>query len=584
MPVDSVLRGDSARILSIASEASLVFYLQDGSTVAVRDMRSNSPLVNDRISIKLTEELAVNGFFIAYVKPTVVWVPSTKINARYGLHLLSTPADEYEILGTHFDLNLLRSREASMFFLLGGIFLLGCYFGMLFFSNPEEHIFGIYAAYLFFHTIYWAERITTISIPFFSRGVDQIVVNTVSQICFHVAFTLLAHELLNFRKYYPTIGRVWRMFAAAQLGFAVLFTVSIYAGFDAVALLNAFALERSFIGIVALLTIFYFVVRPHNIYCYFLGFASFSFVGSALVSLFLGNINFFAVGLGIEILTFAFAIGHKIRKADESRIENEKSAFMLEREVIRTKDAALRAQMNPHFVSNVINALRALILEGENKQAYSYLSRFAHVVRTMLGSADKQLIPLSEELRLLKDYVALEELRFGRKVEFVFKVSDEIDVEGVLIPPMLLQPLVENAMHHGLFPLTEREPRIVLDVSTEESSDALNITVSDNGIGRSRAAETQLKRKRQRPSMAMNIIRERIKLLQEGSSVESRKSAKDALIVEDLLDDNETGIGTRITLKIPRTILKDQLRTLLDSKKNTSRFSFLLREESKQHF
>ncbi len=579
IPVDSILQGDSSRILGVISEVTLEIFQRDGSTVKVRDLLTTSELVNDRFSIKIHSSDAVDGFIFALVHPRKGWHPSAQPSNSVGLWLDSTPISEYDILASNFNLKTRQKGEASMLFLLGGIFILGCYFGMLYFSNRKEYIFGIYASYLFFHSIYWAERIATLSIPFFTRNVDQVVVNAVSQICFHIAFTLLAHELLNFRKYYPTLGRIWRLFAVGQLCFAAMFTILMYSGFDPVTLTNVFTTERAFIGFIAIITTFYFVIKPHNIYCYFMGFASFSFVGSALSAMFLNRLDFFEIGLTIEILTFAFAIGHKIRKSDEARIESEKSAFMLEREVIRTKDAALRAQMNPHFVSNVINALRALILDGENQQAYSYLSRFAHVVRTMLGSADKQLIPLSEELRLLKDYVALEELRFRRSVKFLINIEVGIDSEGLFIPPMLLQPLVENAMHHGLFPLTEREPKIVLSITAPPYSNNLRIIVQDNGIGRTKAAETQVKRKRQRPSMAMDIIRERIKLHHINPSYTTLSDDQEILIIEDLVDEKNLGIGTKITLEIPRTIIKDRMRSSIEQRRRLDQISFLQREE-----
>jgi len=578
IPLDSVLQGDSQRILSVVSQATILLYQEDQSVIPIRDFRKNVTDVNDRFSIKVSLKNSVNGYFIGLVKPRTPWLPSVSLRTQNGLLMLSTPPSEYHTVQSHFDQKNISFLEPIMFLILGGTLMLGCYFGLLYFNNREDHIFGIYAAYLFFNSIYWAERIPSLGIGFFERNIDQTVINTVSQIGFHLAFALLAHELLNFRKFYPKLGKIWRTFAVLQVIYALLFSIGVYAGLDTVILLNSFAIERCFIALVALFTTAYFVFKPHNIYCYFFGFASFSFIVSALSALFLQDIRLFLLGLTLQILTFAFAIGHKIRKSDEARIESEKSAFMLEREVIRTKDAALRAQMNPHFVSNVINALRALILDGENKQAYNYLSRFAHVVRTMLSSADKRLITLREELRLLKDYVALEELRFGRKVIFNIFLEDDINTESHLLPPMLLQPLVENAMHHGLFPLTEREPEIKLNIRVFDASTKLKICIEDNGIGRVTAAQNQLKRQRQRPSMGINIIRARIKLLQAESNVAAKDSVEKVLVVEDLLDENDQGIGTRITLTLPKSVLKEDLKLKTSEGKQDPALNVLIEE------
>lgn len=160
--------------------------------------------------------------------------------------------------------------------------------------------------------------------------------------------------------------------------------------------------------------------------------------------------------------------------------EQEKQKLLFQRQVIDLETKALRAQMNPHFIFNCLNSIKALIQETRNSEAVTYLNVFSKLVRSKIGNVHHD-ISLADELQTCKLYVQLESIRFGEKVQCHFLLNDNIDPHAVNIPPLLLQPLIENAIWHGILP-SEREGEILVRIS--EVDDYIECVVEDNGIGR----------------------------------------------------------------------------------------------------
>ena len=147
---------------------------------------------------------------------------------------------------------------------------------------------------------------------------------------------------------------------------------------------------------------------------------------------------------------------------------------------------SLRAQLNPHFIFNALNSIQHFINSNEKKIANSFLSKFATLIRSTLENSSKELISIKEELDFLKLYTDLESLRLDGKVAFNFIVEPSIDASKVKIPPMLLQPLIENSIIHGLVGL---QPNGKIDITFFKRDNAIICKVCDNGIGRTRAGE-----------------------------------------------------------------------------------------------
>jgi len=196
--------------------------------------------------------------------------------------------------------------------------------------------------------------------------------------------------------------------------------------------------------------------------------------------------------------------------------------------------AALRAQMNPHFLFNSLNSVQNLVQQNKNQEAHLYLSDFAGLIRKVLRNSDKEEVSLAEELETLEQYLNLEKLRFD--FNYTIEVDDRIDRNLFMLPAMILQPVAENALTHGLKHKTEDKKRAI---RISEIENAIRITIEDNGIGVK--ASEQLKTNSNGVGLRMN--EERIQMMKEkyGGNYSFR-----------LTDLTEQGLeGTRVEIVIP---------------------------------
>lgn len=229
------------------------------------------------------------------------------------------------------------------------------------------------------------------------------------------------------------------------------------------------------------------------------------------------------------------------------RFEAERNRARQEELQRRLRDAehtALRAQMNPHFISNALNAIQSFIIEGENEEAQRYLSLFARLVRRSLEQTRSRFIPLEEELTTLQLYLDIEKMRFERGFEYTIRVEPPLNPALVSVPPMLLQPFAENAIMHGILPLDS--PGLLLITITLLPDNVLRYTVEDNGIGLTAAAVySQRRYNKESRSLGVTLIRERLTLLEEtlGHST--------SLTITERNTTNGRSGGTIVELQLP---------------------------------
>lgn len=183
--------------------------------------------------------------------------------------------------------------------------------------------------------------------------------------------------------------------------------------------------------------------------------------------------------------------------------------FELEKEVLVSKLKALRSQMNPHFIFNLLNSIQHLVLKGDIENAYNFINQFAGLVRNVLDYSDKEKIWLSEELQLLQVYLKLEKLRFNDNLEY--EIIEKNTDKDVLIPPMLIQPFIENALVHGLLH-KENSRQLKVTIAVE---DVLVCTIEDNGIGRKKAKEIRQRQRGNHKSFSTAAIEKRFAILSD---------------------------------------------------------------------
>lgn len=211
------------------------------------------------------------------------------------------------------------------------------------------------------------------------------------------------------------------------------------------------------------------------------------------------------------------------------------------RQILLAEQKALRAQMNPHFMFNSLNAIQLYITRNQEREANRYLTSFSKLMRLVLDSSAKRLVSLEEELETINLYLELEELRFGGDISTHIEVHENVDQESTYIPPMLLQPLLENAIWHGLMP-KEEQGQVVLKIYHED--EFLMCEIVDDGVGRARALEIKGRRHGQKKSVGLDNINERLALAY------SDYGKGRLLHVEDLHSAG-SATGTRVVLKIP---------------------------------
>jgi len=234
---------------------------------------------------------------------------------------------------------------------------------------------------------------------------------------------------------------------------------------------------------------------------------------------------------------YRYRIG-QIRRKEQLRSQYEKKLANVEM-------SALLAQMNPHFLFNSLNSIDSYIIRNESKKASEYLNNFARLMRLILQNSRSNYISLKDELESLDLYMQMESLRFANRFAYEIKVAPDIDISSILIPPMLIQPYVENAIWHGLMhKKDEQDGKVEIIISRKEES--LYCVILDNGIGREKATALKAQKPGNRKrSMGMQITKDRIDMINKLYNTNT------SMQIIDLHDEHGNATGTRIELIIP---------------------------------
>lgn len=251
--------------------------------------------------------------------------------------------------------------------------------------------------------------------------------------------------------------------------------------------------------------------------------------------------NFFKAKHLNALTTIASICSAKISNgiATEALMHATEKVEELNREIKEITFLNLRLQMNPHFLFNSLTSIQHLIISKQTNKAYKYLTIFSKFLRSILQFAEETLINLDDEVKLLNMYIALESLGFDESYNYSISVNDEIEQEDFLIPPLLIQPFIENAIWHGL---KNKEGNKILRISFDLlNDDSVCCTITDNGVGRKKAEEEKKNNlsENKHQSKAVSVTQKRLQLLQE-------KTSKPAY-----LEYIEAGEGTTVKIYFP---------------------------------
>lgn len=221
---------------------------------------------------------------------------------------------------------------------------------------------------------------------------------------------------------------------------------------------------------------------------------------------------------------------------NKRNLKKQKEQFELVNRITELELKVVKAQINPHFISNCLAAIQELIYADVDK-AVQYIARFSYFLRQVLNYSDKNYIRLSEELEIVKLNVELEQLRFKDQFEFSLDIDEEVD-QDQLIPALITQPFIENAIWHGLLPLSkQRNAR--LKVSVIQKAEATCIEIEDNGIGRKSSGTHGSNAK------GTKLVQDKIEALNRLS-----KEFRNSIEIIDLKDENGLALGTKIVILI----------------------------------
>lgn len=198
----------------------------------------------------------------------------------------------------------------------------------------------------------------------------------------------------------------------------------------------------------------------------------------------------------------------------------------------------LRSQLNPHFISNALVAVQSFMLKNDNKSASLYLTKFSKLMREILENSRREFISVDEEISMLKDYIDIHQLRLG-SFDYSIELDDAIDPELDTIPPMFVQPFVENAVEHGISGISNGGK---IELKFKKEGDFIKIAVNDNGKG------LELRSKTDHRSLSTKIIQERMELFNRSLK------KKIQLVVENIKNENGEVRGTKVELKVPFSI------------------------------
>jgi len=221
------------------------------------------------------------------------------------------------------------------------------------------------------------------------------------------------------------------------------------------------------------------------------------------------------------------------------RINQIKRNSLLKQRAMKAESRALKSQMNPHFIFNSLNSIDSFIINNEPEIASDYLTKFSKLMRSILEYSNHDTISLEDELKSLQVYLKMEQLRFKDKFEFHINIDESIDRQKIMIPTMVIQPFVENAIWHGLIQKNECGN---IEIKASQHNSKLQIDIIDDGIGRHKANAIKSKTATKRKSYGMSITKERMILLEQlegkGGSIE----------VIDLIDENKKSLGTQVSI------------------------------------
>lgn len=224
-----------------------------------------------------------------------------------------------------------------------------------------------------------------------------------------------------------------------------------------------------------------------------------------------------------------------IEQNEAEKIKSLELAY--ENEISQLRLDALRSQMNPHFIFNALNSIKAFLIDNNKEKAIYYLNKFAKLIRKILEGTRTDSVPLNDELETISLYLNIENIRFNDSVEFELYVSPEIDIISIRIPSLILQPFIENAFWHGLM---QKEGFRQISIEVTGISGEVQLAITDNGIGREKARDNSEKKSFKKESLGIQFAQDRLNYFNR------KYNTNYSFAISDLYDEHQVASGTQV--------------------------------------
>jgi sensor histidine kinase YesM len=424
----------------------------------------------------------------------------------------------------------------AVFFLGGIAFLLIYTFGISFIY--KDRLYLLYGAYLLFLLMYLGVKMypAQSTVLFGSFPIFNHAWNEVTQILLNYWYVRFVRKFLDAKNLYPLIDKAGKIIEWIILGFVTAVLISIFSNPLSTSLYIIVTTERLMMIAFAVVTNLYIILNLKDRRGLYIVAGSTMLLTGSVTALVLGDIQYFMIGVIIEIFIFGMGLGILMKRREDER-------SVLNKEMEKVKMRALQTQMNPHFIFNSLNSIRSYMIKNETKEASGYLSKFSRLIRQILEYSTEEFITLKEELQVLSLYVQIEQLRFRDEFGFIIKVDESLNDEELIVPPLIVQPFLENAIWHGLM---QKQGEKKIELFVEDAGNKLKIVLRDNGIGRDEASRNNVGKQKENRSMAIDLTRQRIEMLEE------KDKKGDKVTIIDLYDDSRAPKGTEVRLLIPK--------------------------------
>ena len=250
--------------------------------------------------------------------------------------------------------------------------------------------------------------------------------------------------------------------------------------------------------------------------------------------------NIVIAGLILAVLFSIIIASNLILKRKNEKLRNDQEQSLLKRKALELEMQALRAQMNPHFIFNCLSAIDSLIQTNQGDKATNCLSRFARLIRGVLDGSKNNLVPFEKDYETMKLYLEMEQFRCNDKFTYDLQADEELLQGDYKVPPLIIQPFIENAIHHGL--LNKQNGNRQIKVRAQLSDEHIVYAITDNGVGRKKAGVLKQMNKPDRQSYGIDITKERIQLHNKN------EVAKDLVITD--LEEGGISLGTKAVIRI----------------------------------